>query len=222
MNKQKILTADDCAAIEARITALETKTSGEVVVAVAERSSYYRSSALLLAVIAAGMLTPLCTVPTASFLQGLGLWASPAQLQTIVYVPVFFILLAAFRWLVGRMPFLLNVIVSDRKKQDKVSERAQQVFFGHRLFDTAGKTGVLIYLSRFERSVHILADAGIYAKLGQDELQAMVDKVVAGVRSRSAAQGILAVLDKLEPMLAEGFPKPDKNPDELPNAVIFC
>ncbi len=220
-NMKRILTESENKQIEERIAQLERKTSGEVVVAVARRSSSYSSSAMLLSSIAALLLSiPLVNVAM-DVLYRPDLAIQAVNMQMILYIPIFLCVLAAARVLINRFPALLAPAINTAKKQQKVQERSAWVFYENRLYNTKEGTGVLLYISLYERTARILADAGIYQKIGQDGLQDMAEKLALGIRQGRGATAILESLDVLENVLATNFPPPEKNENELPDAVLY-
>ena len=54
--------------------------------------------------------------------------------------------------------------------RDEVTGRARQVFFDSSICHTIGGTGLLIFVSMFERQAIILADQAVDERLGQPSL----------------------------------------------------
>jgi putative membrane protein len=101
-----------------------------------------------------------------------------------------------------------------------VHERAVRAFAEHGLYRTVGGTGVLLFASLFERSVVVLGDRGIDAKMGPDGWKQTVDTLVAGLRRGQPAEGFSAAIALCGARLAEHFPKQasvgaNELPDEL-------
>jgi uncharacterized membrane protein len=103
-----------------------------------------------------------------------------------------------------------------------VRERAQEVFALLRVWDTHANSGVLIYVLLAERTIEIIADRGIAARVEQVEWQAVCDRMrerfAAGDYERGAVEGVTAVSD----ILATHFPADGSARDnELSDAPIM-
>jgi putative membrane protein len=87
------------------------------------------------------------------------------------------------------------------------------------LFATAGRTGVLIFLSVLERQVVILGDAGIHERVQTHGWQAHVDHIIAQIKKGNAAEGVCDVIARLATSLEGSAPRQSDDRDELPNTV---
>ena len=103
---------------------------------------------------------------------------------------------------------------------NEVAERASAVFFDQRVYRTAGATGVLLYVSLYERKAVVLADRAIVDKLGPNALQDVCDTLTAHLRqshpTNALCQAIAAVGEKLAPVL----PRAADDINELPDALV--
>ena len=99
-------------------------------------------------------------------------------------------------------------------------ERAIDVFSDLRMWDTEGRNGVLIYLLLADRSVEIVADRGIHARVGsaawETICQAMETDFQAGRFEDGASKGVRAV----NALLTEHFPDPLVRRNELADHVV--
>lgn len=99
-------------------------------------------------------------------------------------------------------------------------QRAVELFSRLRVWDTEGNSGVLIYVQLADRRVEIVADRGIAARVGEacwrDICAGMETAFAGGDFSGGALRGIAAI----GRLLAEHFPAPAGNPDELPDAPL--
>ena len=103
-----------------------------------------------------------------------------------------------------------------------VQSRARAVeWFGRlRVWDTAHKSGVLIYLLLADRRVELVADRGIHSKVGSAAWEAicgeMQQEFARGQFERGVVLGIRAVSD----LLAEHFPPSGEGRNELPDKPV--
>ena len=105
-------------------------------------------------------------------------------------------------------------------KGQTARERAAELFAQLRVWDTEHNSGVLIYLLMSDRSVEILADRGVSAKVGAGQWQAicrgMEQRFARGEYEQGAVEGLQAVSD----LLAMHFPADAGNPNELPDRPV--
>jgi putative membrane protein len=73
----------------------------------------------------------------------------------------------------------------------RVSQRAAEAFVSEEVFKTRGRTGILLFVSIFERRVLVLGDAGINAKVDKGDWHDIVRRIVAGIRERKPAEGLI-------------------------------
>ncbi|MCA1977924.1 MAG: TPM domain-containing protein [Thiobacillus sp.] len=96
-------------------------------------------------------------------------------------------------------------------------ERAIEVFSQLRVWDTEHNSGVLIYLLLADRDIEIVADRGIAGRVGQGAWNAVARAMEAEFRQGEFERGALAGIAQVTELLAQHFPPPDDNPDELAN-----
>lgn len=101
-------------------------------------------------------------------------------------------------------------------------QRAMSWFGRLRVWDTAHNNGVLIYLLLAERSIELVADRALAAKVGPAQWQAMVDRLGAQLREGRLEDGLTQALEEVSAVLVEHFPQATdaSNPNELPDLVV--
>jgi putative membrane protein len=133
-----------------------------------------------------------------------------------ILFPLFFICREA----VMRLPRLKRLFVSEKEMGHEVRESATIQFFLKGLYRTRGETGVLIDLSVFEGKVWVLGDRGVDAAVPPGLWQEVVDQVVAGIKEGRPAAAICAAVGRIRGVLAEKFPAPAIDTNELPNLIV--
>jgi putative membrane protein len=88
------------------------------------------------------------------------------------------------------------------------------------LRETRDRTGILIFVSLFERRVVVLGDLGIHAKVGDDHWQKTSDAILSGIARGALADGIVAGVKACGDVLAEHFPASPKQANELEDRLI--
>lgn len=96
-------------------------------------------------------------------------------------------------------------------------ERAIEVFSRLRVWDTEHNSGVLIYLLFADRAVEIVADRGIHAKAGQQELHRICREMETAFKQRDFAQGVIGGIETVTRHLSRHFPASANRRNELPD-----
>ena len=99
-------------------------------------------------------------------------------------------------------------------------QRARQVFAELNVWDTEHNSGVLIYVQLVDRTIEIIADRGIGAKVGQHEWDAICRRMEDAFRERRFEQGAREGIREITALLARHFPARGRNPDELPDRPV--
>ena len=101
-------------------------------------------------------------------------------------------------------------------------ERALSWFGRLGVWDTQDNNGVLIYLLLAERSIELVADRGLSARVDQARWQAMVDRLAGQLRHGAFEDGLTQALEEVSALLVEFFPTEAgaTNPNELPDLVV--
>ena len=195
----------DREAVAERIAAIENETAGEIVVHVVDQSDDYAFWRLLFAAGAAVVLAE-----AASFLS-----PDLAHYGLELAVGLGLVLW----WLLGR-PAVLGRVLPRPALARAVHRRAQVAFMEDGVYRTRDASGVLIFLSRMEHRVEILADAGIHARVGTDGWSRHVNTIVSGIRAGRSADALHEALTTIGDELKAGFPPRPDDENELADHVI--
>ncbi len=98
--------------------------------------------------------------------------------------------------------------------------RAIELFAQLRVWDTEHNSGVLIYVQLVDRTIEIVADRGINAKVDQATWDGICRRMEAAFRKRQFERGALAAIDEVTALLAWHFPPAGINPNELPDKPV--
>lgn len=191
--------------VQSAITDAERATSGEIVAMITARSSSYAHVSILWAALAA-LAVPLPLI----------YWTWwPIQYIYLLQLVVFATLALLLSW----QPVRLRLVPAGMKKA-RAHRRAVEQFLAQNLHTTAGRTGVLIFVSVAERYVEILADTGIRERVPPSEWQGIVDNLTEAIRMGHAADGFVNAIGRIGQHLATHFPPGTVDPNELPNHLI--
>jgi len=105
-------------------------------------------------------------------------------------------------------------------KGQSARERAIELFSQLRVWDTQQNTGVLIYLLLADRSVEIVADRGIHAKVDSQEWSKVCRQMEAAFRQSNFEGGVVAGVQAVTAHLKQHFPSDSHDRNELPNKPV--
>ena len=198
------MSPNDRKRIAAAIHAAESRTSGEIVCVLAQRSVDGRALPVLIAAVIALALPWLLVMTT----------AMPVLRILTLQIAVFVVLAALLHVL------RLRVELIPRAARLALAHRAALVQFAVRgVAKTRDRTGILIFVSLAERYVRIVADDGIAARVRQAEWQGAVDALVTHMREGRIADGYIAAIEACGAVLAKHFPSDSESRDELRDRI---
>ncbi|MBW1807901.1 MAG: TPM domain-containing protein [Deltaproteobacteria bacterium] len=135
-------------------------------------------------------------------------------LAAIGVVVAGFILGAAVATQIG---WLRRLFTSRRLMRNEVERAAYRAFFEHGLRDTQERTGILIYLSLFERMVTVSGDQAIAEKLSDRDWAEVRDLILKGIKEGNPGNGMVAGVERCGQILTEHFPIQPGDANELSN-----
>jgi putative membrane protein len=193
--------------IAAAVRQAESRTTGQIVPVVVERSEPYEEARWIAAVVAAALVTGLLEL-----LRWAPTIAELFALQTLGGV---------LGWFAGRLAPVERLLAGKRHQERAVDARAEQAFFEHGLHQTRDGTGVLIFASLRERRAVVIGDRGIDERVDSDEWKRAVEALVEGMRRGSPGDGFVAAIAIAEARLEEHFPRRagEPIPNELPDGL---
>lgn len=200
-----LISAKDSERISAAITDAERSTSGEIIAVVVEQSSRYQYVPFMWA----ALLALVIPWPLIHFT-----WMK-VQWIFLIQLLVFFALLALAWHPKVRMALVPRSIANANARR-----RAAEQFLVQDLHTTAGRTGVLVFVSAAEQHVEIIADSGIDARVPKGTWQKIVDDFTREIGAGHAVDGFVHAIEKIGGHLAEHFPPGSRDPNELPDHLI--
>lgn len=210
---ERFISKADRVKIEACIREAESRTRGEIVVMLVPKSYHYPMADLL----GASAFSVAVAVALTPELGGL-FWAGPSNLW--VFLAVLIPLFLAFHEVVKRVHMLKRWFISGKEMEDEVREAAHIQFFRKGLYRTREETGVLIYVSVFERRVWVLGDRGINAVIPEAQWKGVVATIVQAIKDRRPAEGICQAVGEMSRILHEKFPIRYGDMNELQNLMV--
>ncbi|HWI87963.1 MAG TPA: TPM domain-containing protein [Sphingomicrobium sp.] len=211
--------------VAAAIASAESKSSGEIVAVATPISDAYHDVGLhwalvpLFAVLAWAAWRPTALVWWYDFLFG-GWSPDPTMSQLLTLVMFFAALAFTVALLVLKWMPLRIALTPGATKHRRVRRRAIAIFQAAAAGRTAGKTGILIYLSMAERRAEIVADEAILKVTDDHTWGEAMHALIADVRQGRPADGICAAISQVGAVLAEHFPRSATDRNEIPDKLI--
>lgn len=199
------LTEAEQARIADAVARVEAGSSVELVCVLARRSEDFR----LVGVAWAGALALLAPWP---------LLLTPWAVTTILTAQM--LLFLALSALFVFTPALHRVTPRAWQRRE-AAQAAREQFMAQGLHRTRGRTGVLLFVSVAEHHVEIIADVGLDGRVAAGSWRQAVDLLTAAARDDRLADGVVAALDLLAPVLAAACPRGADDSDELPNLPVL-
>ena len=195
---------------------VENNTSGEIVPFVKSASYHYPSAALRAALAVSVLVASAATAAEGFFMP----WGTLGLFDLWVFPSVFAACFLVVFALTTFAPVLKRPFISRAEMTDEVEEAALTAFYRHRLAETRDRTGILLYVSVFERQVVVMADRGINEKVGQETWQQVVDIVLRGIREGRPADALCEAVTRCGELIALQFPLRAGDKDELHNLIV--
>ena len=182
---------------------VESRTSAEIVVVVRHASGKWREVDLVVgAVVAFGVLLILLFHPM------------PIAVE-VMPVDVVLAFLAGTVLCSSIAPFKRALLVR-KTVSARLRAAAREAFVDQGVSRTRRRTGILVYVSTFERRVEIVPDIGVDAKLFDAEARALA----AAVAHRLDLDAFLEALRRFGPALSGALPRSADDVNELPDAPV--
>jgi putative membrane protein len=203
-----VLAQADLDQVHDALRAAEQKTIGEIVPVVVERSDGHPEtqwlSALVFVLAGSAVLEP--HLP----------WNEPALVLAAQLG------LGALGFAIARaLPGFARLFMRESRATEVAEEQATQEFHRLDLQATQAASGVLIFVSLFERRVVVLADHGVDAEAGAEHWHGVNEAVLRGVARGSLRDGLVDGIARAGAVLAEHFPVKPGDRNELPDRVVL-
>ena len=219
------LTDEDRKKVAEAVAKAEGSTAGEIVAVATPISDPYHDVALhwalvpLFAVLAWAAWRPTALVWWYDLL--FGGWSPDPTMSQLLTLLMFFaaikftIALLILKWMTLRL-----FLTPSATKHRRVRRRAVAIFKAAAEKRTAGKTGILIYLSLAERRAEIVADEAILKVTDDHTWGEAMTALLTDVREGRVGDGIVAAVERVGVVLAEHFPRSAGDINEIPDKLI--
>lgn len=189
--------------IEAAVRKAEKLSSAEIVTVLVGRSTVSSHSPLI-----GALLLILLTISVKHFWHLISPVVFPESMWGLALVSMGLVGYGLSQW----AP-IERLLIPRREQQAEAERRALLAFYAMNLNATSGRTGILLFLSFFERRAIVLADQGIAQYCEQEIFNEVVQDLIRGAKQRKIADGFEQAIDRCGLILQKYFPqtKADKN-----------
>jgi putative membrane protein len=209
MSIQQRFSKGDLERIKAAVRSAEEKISGEIVPVFVEKSGHY-SLATYRGFLALAGICFVAIIIFDRYIPSLALYDPLLIFLTITMVGLLGSLAANY------IDSFKRLLLTQSLLDQATRKRAENAFLEEEVFNTRHRTGIMIFVSFFEREVIVMADRGISKVVNQKEWDKMVRGITENIRMGRVADGIeAAILRSGEILLEKGFLKTVDDVNEL-------
>jgi putative membrane protein len=210
----------DRRAIADAVRAAERTTTGEIVPVVASTSDHYERAEDFAGLAVAGLALSLAWLLGQRLVPGVD-W--DAEHELALQLPLLLAVLVA-GWFLGVLlarfsPWLKRLFLLRRVAKARVLIAAHHAFDALAVKRTAAATGVVIYVSLFERQVCVCADRAVAQRIGEAEWARACTMLIEGLRRGQPREGFVAAIQHVGTVLAANFPAVPGDRNELSNEL---
>ena len=113
------------------------------------------------------------------------------------------------------------IVVTIKKMREEVINTASKIFYDQRVHHTSSESGLLIFISFFEKRAVILGDEKIEKDLGIDTIETLCQKLTASLKEKNnPADSMIEIIEEAGSLLADILPRNDSDENELSDALV--
>ncbi len=212
MEPDRFFSQADLDAVQAAVREAEARTSGEIVPYVVERSDEYQNAIWKGAALGA-LLGPMAAL---AIHRWSNVWGIPLGIWIALPAPVG----GAIGYLLALLHPVRRWLAGEHTLDARARRRAAVAFLDQEIFRTRHRTGILLFVSLFERRVVLLADSGIHQKVEEGAWEAITRRLAGGIRSGRPGPALIAAIRACGELLERhGVERQADDQDELSNEL---
>lgn len=184
MNIDKILTGEFKNKIKEAVQEAEKQSGGELVTYIARESDGYNSIYWV-----GGFFSVFIGSSVFIFLYGFFEFVASNSFFFLGALFLFPLLIISILFLIKPLRLLF---INKNQMDYYVNLKAKEAFLDNEVFNTDDRTGILIYISLFEKRVVVLGDGGINKKVSRDKWDSVIRTIINGIKNNSLLAGIVS------------------------------
>lgn len=191
------------------VKSLETVSCGEIVPYIVDSSDDYVEASWYMSTIMGSVMATMIGLFSYSWMLPFHLTPVDIAIGVMAAIIVGFFIPVVF-------PSSKRWLITKERQLERVNQRAAEAFLNEKVYKTAEKVGILLFVSQQERLVLVMGDEGINARVSQKDWEEVVEVILSGIKSRQAAQGLVNAIDRCrELLLRHGFVRKATDTNEL-------
>lgn len=210
-----LFTPEELKKIEQTIREAEAISGGEIVPVFTKQSSFYEMAlwrgGFILAVISSLILIVLYF-----------------STDWLLFFPPYLWLLVVFTCgmigaaLIRAVPGFKKSLVGKERMYTRILDQAKNMFYDYRVADTEQRSGILLFISFFEKQAVILADVGIAELVTEDQWKTIIQALTTGIKQGRTTESICSAIISCGKLLEEsGIQRAETDGNELSDQVRF-
>jgi putative membrane protein len=196
--------------IPKQVASLESNSAVEVVVVAAEESGHYRDVDHELAFVV-------------SMMGLVFLFNGPVEISDTLAetwtVPCAVLFYACGLFIARRLDPIRRLLTTRQRRHQQVLDRARAAFVEERIASTRDRSGLMLFVSGFEREAVFLTDLGVDAVIPAAVFNTIQSSWASCPNLAKLEEQVLAQLPKLAEPLAKALPRRVDDVNELPDEV---
>jgi putative membrane protein len=201
-----LFSSEERAAVESAVRDAESKTSAEIVPVVTSASSRHHRGQDI-----AGVWLAFLT------LVALAIFSPEHQIDGIEGIVAFVLALALGSFAAAKIPALKRLFLGRADLEEAATVGAARAFRTFGVGETTGRTGLLIYVSLFERSAIVLGDVALARVLTPTDYASIRDVLIDGMRQGQIEQALVGAIRKAGDILGSRLPRAADDQPEISN-----
>jgi len=217
----EIISVEQRSRIESAVSAAESKTCCEIVPVVSTVSGRYDRAEDLAGLwcAVAGAVVVFLTLPGHT---DPGSWGGiPMWGQVVLLAVVMLLCFVAGAATAQQFHGLRRLFTPRQQMHEEVNLRARELFFDRRVHHTTGASGLLIFVSLYERMAVVLGDRSVVEALGKTFCEDLCQRLTTSLRSDDVAAAICDTIHHAAASLEPALPRTVHDINELPDTLVL-
>lgn len=222
LNKRLNLSEKDLKEIKDAVEKIETKTSGEIALAVTAESNSYAQWELI-AAFGTAIALFLCVFPMSNQIYACFescFWGVEPWFLCLFYVVLSSISIVLLYFLYN-IPVIDSLVIPKSVQNKEVTHRALRYWTESGVYCTDNHNGILIFVSWFEKQVRIIVDKHVSQKFSEDILSIIADEISENMKTGSAKEAFICAIEKCGQLLVENFPYSGEKKNQLEDGLVI-
>lgn len=215
------ISAEQRSLVESAVSAAESKTCCEIVPVVATASGRYDRAEDLVGLWCAVLGAVVCFLTFPGHAD-VGRWTTiPIWGQVLLLTSVILVCFTVGAVLADRMHGLRRLFTPQQQMTEEVNLRARELFFDRRIHHTVGASGILIFVSLYERTAVVLGDQRVVEALGPTFCADLCQRLTNSLRTADISVAICDTIRHAATSLEPALPRTEHDVNELPDTLVL-